>query len=353
MRFILYSLACLGSLLLIVSVWLIWDAVSFKLAATIQPGEFLYYSEKQEISRNKDSDGRVTYQETTIYLPVFTLIDSDGERHRVYGTESHIFRVFDSEESIEVLVHPDPEISPRINAFIPLYGNTLSFLLIGLLILIPAVIGLRRSPPDTSVQEYLPFMLRFFGFGILVMAVFALILVAANKWFPEEQSATNETEEIESDALQKVEDSPSELDRLAFRAAQQRDPEKLRQLIGEGANIKNIPVPIVSGLVSFSQIETLEIIFQQGFDLSQTYGGGTMGYRAVAVGKSDVIKLVRKYGGPFGVPEEFIALAEGDLEGLRKALRKADPNAKFRGASIDRFAKKLKKVELLQQARAD
>ena len=62
-------------------------------------------------------------------------------------------------------------------------------------------------------------------------------------------------------------------------------------------------------------------------------------------------RLIREYDGLFEAPPEFVALAARDLPALRTALAAAPAGNRWRGQTIDSFARHPDARALLERAR--
>ena len=184
MRLALYIIALVGLTFLLPGLWGVADEVRFRIEARVAPGEFAYYA--REVTQTRTSVGSIASSPSRgsagssgtaaaaageSLHPVFDVLQDDGTRRTVHSGDVHAFRYLEQGEAIDVLVHPDPERTPRISGLAPQYADELLFVLVGGVIAGLAVLSLRRVPPDNSVREARPWLLGVLGFVGLVLVV--------------------------------------------------------------------------------------------------------------------------------------------------------------------------------------
>lgn len=119
-------------------------------------------------------------------------------------------------------------------------------------------------------------------------------------------------------------------------------------LIEKGAEIRDIKPEAVFHMIQKGDAAMLGFIVGKGFDLNQSHASLSYGDQAVLLGRAGVVWLIQKYNGPFKAPSAFVALAANDADALRDALEvSAGSDPKFRGLTLERFAKKIGRTDLL------
>ena len=132
-------------------------------------------------------------------------------------------------------------------------------------------------------------------------------------------------------------------------------PDELAELAAKGYPLARVRPSVVKSLVGKGDADSvakLRLLFEAGFDLSQVYARRTFGDQAVSRGKADVVRLIREHGGRFEAPPEYVALVLDDEPALAAALDAAPAERRWRGQTIDAFAKRLRKTDLLDRARS-
>jgi hypothetical protein len=126
------------------------------------------------------------------------------------------------------------------------------------------------------------------------------------------------------------------------------DRQTLALLIEKGAEIRDIKPKAAFHLIRKGDAATLEFIAGKGFDLNQSYAPMSYGDEAVLLGQADVVRLIQKHEGSFKAPSAFVALAANDADALRRVLEvSAGASPKFRGLTLERFAEKIGRTDLL------
>ena len=184
MRFGLYIIGLVGCVFALPALWSIVDEIRFGAEARVAPGTFSYYasrwspatSSSGSINRGPSrgaagsSGSNVTASAEALY-PVFRLTVEDGDDIEVFSEQSHAFRYFERGEPVEVLVHPDPERTPRIDSALARYVEEAVWLLVGTGIAVLAGVGLVRAPPDNSVRAARPYIIGVTVFVLLFVVV--------------------------------------------------------------------------------------------------------------------------------------------------------------------------------------
>jgi hypothetical protein len=103
-------------------------------------------------------------------------------------------------------------------------------------------------------------------------------------------------------------------------------------------------------LIRKGDAAAIKFLVDHGFNIKEDYSNITYGDHAVFEGQAEVVKLIKNLGGTIKAPPAFVALAADDPDALRKALEHSNVSSqKFRGLTLEKFAKKIRKMKLLEQ----
>ena len=383
----------------------------FALNAEVRPGEFLAYHAVRIKTRVLDSNGSYRDSFSEEYRPSFRYTGADGVAVTVSEGEAHVVTYLDPGDAIEVLIDAGGARTPVINGFIPLYGDGVVLLLVAglffwlaefarrkvlrlftgerpdgrpagpfarLLSVSTDVGGGAAAAPSTKGDTPAPRPRPGAGRRLALVLAVALLGVAlfAFLWLGEDtppapapvdaqfgagvdvanlpppelppEEAVPAAAEPAPPAGNRTRSEPSAVERAARRG----DAVELARLLAAGGSLADVRPAIVKTLIARGDVETLRVVFSNGFDLSQRYARQTFGDQAVSARKRDVVRLVREFGGLFEAPPEFVALAGEDLPALRAVLAERPGDRRWRGMSIDSFARKPAAKALLEQARA-
>ncbi|MCP3900475.1 MAG: hypothetical protein GY707_12255, partial [Desulfobacteraceae bacterium] len=128
------------------------------------------------------------------------------------------------------------------------------------------------------------------------------------------------------------------------------DIKTLALLFEKGEPIYHIQSREIYRLIHKGDAATIKFLVDNGFDIKEDYSNKTYGDQAVFEGQAEVVKLIQSLGGKINAPEAFVALATNDENALKKAFKHPKASEKkFRGLTLDRFAKRIGKSKLLEQ----
>ncbi|MGD8377601.1 MAG: ankyrin repeat domain-containing protein, partial [Acidobacteriota bacterium] len=367
--------------------WRMASSVRFSRESTVLRGTFLAYVENRV---GGASDEKRFFRNS---YPRFEFEMADGTRREVVGAENHLFRVFRGGDRVEVLVHPDGR--ERIRAFVPLYAHAVNLLLLGGLLFVMALGGLRSvqswdravSGGDPAVQVPGPEARAPSGWSIGPVAFGILLLVAGgtvgvnlvlsrSRVAPPERTSPEgldragggpdperldrsnrgpepATAEPDVDLSGPADGAEPPAPPSLHAAAREGDVEALASLLDAGRSVEDLEPAMVMHLVRRDDTGAIRVLLEHGLDPAGEYGGRTIGDHAVAAGSAEVVKLIQDHGGRFDAPPAFVALAAGDREALTAALPQADPSAQFTGSTLPWFARHIGREDLLRESAPD
>jgi len=398
--------ALFGLAFLAFGLWRTWTAFQFERESTIRPGVFTNY---QTILREERRGAGLPGTQTGSELrAVFEVELEDGSMREITGSEIEVVRNLDAGDEIEVLVHPDPQRTPRIRAFISLYGSALSLVVVGAIFFALPVYGMhaaqrwsqssggayeagasgladsyRAGSGDVSsgltmlggsllfaaaVLGAYWFLARSGSLDELARALRSLDSAPAADERPPERAVAREQSraggkvvslaERRASAQPRVRPAavavppPRPKHRSAAHAARAGDHEALLEYIRAGEDIADINPANLVGPISRGQVDALRVLFERGYP-HHWYAGRTLGDHALQHRQPAVMRLVQEFDGPFAAPSEFVALALGDEAALRAALAEAQPGTLFNGRNLEWWAREYGHERLLQEARSD
>jgi len=366
---------------------LCWQALRLERAASIRPGSFTGY---RLVDRGND---------TALQRPVFDVERSDGTSEEVIGDFPHLLTFFAPGDAIEVLVPNDPERTPRIRSFGPLYALPSGLVVVGtLLVFFPFVLGGFRRAPEradygSGSKERAP-KTAWVGRGLWMVAL-ALLgyawaqtrgllgrrsldtdhhggdqhdgtardgdhheappLAAAD---PRSESPTREIQDDppaprpvpQASRPSAPESKPKPKHRSPAHAARAGDHEALLEYIADGVDLNEINPANLVATISNGQVQALRVLFEHRYE-HHRYAGDTLGDLGIKYNRPEVVKLVQEFEGPFDAPPEYIALVLGDPAALAAALAEQEGARNFMHRDLDWWAKELGQEATLERAR--
>lgn len=389
-KFSLGLMALMGFAVMAMGAWKIWAAYDFAAKAEGVPGVFAGYHTERRTEKFRDSDGRTSYRQVEEHFPMFAYRDAAGREQRVTGAHSHVFRVYDYGDKVEVLLPPAGQEAsrpgPRLGGFYALYFSSIFTILLGSVFVLAPMGGYKlaqrwMSPPaETNGAHQAPtpadmlqrtrdsvipvreVVFLVGGLGLIFVVVGgAMYLGFAHK---KQDEAVAAQAPPEADHRQIADEAPPpkpapEPERPVYQqagseeiyeAARWGKHEVVAELLAEGDRVYDIRPAAVQALIRKDDLTTLKLIFKDGFDLSQQYARQTFGDQAVAEGRTEIVRLIREHGGVFEAPQAFVALAAEDAGLLREALKADGDTPRFRGMTIERYAERYRKADWLAQA---
>lgn len=399
---ILVLIALFGAIFMGIGVWKAWSA--YRLAKTAEkcPGTFKGYHTVYHAETMEDSDGFRHTARSSEALPMFTYTDAQGRLQNVTGDESHFFKHLKFGQKVVVLVPPGASGSPRLGDLISLYGNgflnamvavglfflsnygvkgatillgpegalhrigqarlpvgDLGLMIGGFVVLAGAfmVLGYRytvkRQDPALihalaagDYHEALALAAQGRGIDAKTPAGETTVIAALKSGQPQVASAILRCLWVNGNVYTAQHISAAQL------AAQQKNPQTLSLLFQKGASAYDIRPSVIHDLIVLGETATLRLILENGYDLHQTYNRQTFGDLALMQGKTDIVRLIHNRQGAFRAPAAFTALALGDPDALAAALAKPGAlNKQFRNLTLEQYAEKIGRAEMLRQAR--
>ncbi|MGD9006418.1 MAG: ankyrin repeat domain-containing protein [Desulfobacteraceae bacterium] len=388
--------------------WKMWSAYDFSRNAIVKQGVFRGYHEHRFKSSTLDTSGTKSYRTVVEYLPMFSYVNS-GIRYEITGQDGHFFKHLKHKVNnpVKVLVSPDDPKRARLGDFLSLYCNGMLLGMGSLIFIILPWYGIKyiNSWRDTALeaattagrisqhigQSHIPIssiVIILGGFFLIAgsMAAYvyysstkrnndfliqaiesgdyenALILALQGRGI-DGKNSKNETALITAlkanqpdvacaiiDHLWVSRNCSDAQGNLAIQiAAFNGDQKTLSLLLEKGEPIYHIRPKEIYHLIRKGDAATIKFVVNHGFNIKEDHSNLTYGDLAVLEGQADVVKLIKSLGGTIKAPPAFVAMALDDPVALRKALE--FPNAssqKFRGLTLEKFAKKIGKMKLLE-----
>lgn len=378
-KFSIGTFVVIGSIFMAIGIGKLWLAYDFYRHSNQVPGIFRGYHTVERTEKYRDSNGYTSYRTVSEDFPMFVYQDENGKQHHVTAEESHVFRYLSYDDNIHVLIRIDSDETPRIDGFMSLYLSPLiSMAISGLFIFLPLkalkfanswLNNNQENPAHAHLQsrilEQTNDTIKFSDVFIYLFILFGLFAVIAGALWYFTAPENSPTASPPSSALPSSDyrQAPPSTAKLAakpvyeqqgstelYQAARRGDSEAVRRLLATGEHIYDIRPAVVQTLIRKNDKATLELIFADGFDLTQHYARQTFGDQAVAEGRSEIVRLIKRYQGVFEAPPVYVALAAEDLDTLKNLIREINPKTRFRGMTPERYAKRYHKEELLQQA---
>lgn len=390
-------------------VWKMWSAYDFSRNAIVKQGVFRGYYLHVFKSSTRDTSGLRNYRKVEEYLPMFSYVNS-GIRHEITGQDGHFFKHLKHKvnEPVKILVSPDDPKTARLGDFLSLYCNGMLLGLGSLIFIIIPWYGIKyiNSWRDTDLaaataagrisqqlgQSHIPIssiVIILGGFFLIAASMAAYVYYASSKRNNDfliqaiesgdyenalilalqgrgidGKNSKNETALITALKANQPDVACAIINHLWVSrncadaegnlaiqiAAFNGDQKTLSLLLEKGESIFLIRPKEIYHLIRKGDAAAIKFLVDHGFNIKEDHSNFTYGDHAVLEGQSDVVKLITNLGGTIKAPPAFVALAADDPDALRKALEHPNAsNQKFRGLTLEKYAKKIGRMKLLER----
>ena len=391
--------------------WKIWSAYDFSRTAIATQGVFRGYHLHVFKSSTRDTSGIRLYRKVEEYLPMFSYVNS-GIRYEKTGRDGHFFKHLRNkvDKPVKILISPVNPKTARLGDLFSLYCNGLLLTLGSLIFVIIPWYGIKyiNSWRDTALaaateagrisqhigQSHIPIssvIIILCGFFLVAGSMAAYVYISATKRNSDflihaiesgeyenalvlalqgrgidGKNSKNETALIAALKANQPDVACGILDHLWVSrncadaegnlaiqiAAFNGDQKTLALLLEKEESINNIRPKEIYHLIRKGDASTIKFLADHGFDIKNDHSNISYGDHAVFEGQADVVKLMKRLGGTINAPPAFVALAVDDPDALSKALKLPNTSSqKFRGLTLKKFAKKIGRIELLEQNR--
>lgn len=388
-------------------VWKIWSVSDFSRNAIVTQGIFRGYHLHVFKSSTRDNSGMRNYEKVEEYLPMFSYVYS-GIRYEKTGQDGHFFKHLRNKvnEPVKVLVAKDNPKTARLGDFLSLYCNGVLLSLGSLILMVISWYGIKyinswRDKAFTAATEAGK-MIQYVGesqipIGSIVIILGGFFLIAGSVMTYAYFSATKRNSDYLIQAIESgeyenalilalqgrgIDAKNSKNETALITALKANQPEiacaiinhwwvsrncsdnegnlavQIAALNGDRKTLallfeKEVPVNHVGPreiyyLIRKGDAATIKFLADHGFNIKEDHSNMTYGDHAVLEGRADVVKLIKSLGGTINAPPAFIALAADDPDALNKALKLSNSSSrKFRGLTLEKFAKKIGKQSFL------
>jgi hypothetical protein len=334
--------------------WEIADAIDAEVYGVAVSGEFKGYHVVSHSGSRRDTRGSVSQSQSHTYHPMFRYRDLQGVDHDVTGLRPHPFQHLEAGEKVRVLLFPGSMEEARIGDAVSLYGDSALTILVGVVLFALGRFGLRlvgrfMSPEPQPTDAFVVTTLRSMGaqqlpagaiwilggfIAVGLLGAGAALYLDGRRRDPGLAQAlvdghverarqlavdgvgvqgvldgegalihalkTKQSETAQAILHHDVKAAVKSADGIpaTHLAVKSGDHRTLALLLEHGARVYDVPAVTVLERMEGGDVDTLAIVFRDGFETRQSVGGHTLMEHANRIGKAEVIALVRQYAGP-------------------------------------------------------